>query len=116
MLFRTTSIIRYRKTAASAGATGRATRDARASIRARSCIRWPQPPSPQASSCLSQQQAGSSADDDTAGHSRVKRTEVGIRTSEIEALDELFLPIEHGRLELVIGADDVVRHVIAIGP
>src|SRR4030095_11324037 len=116
MVVRTTFINRSSKTGASEQTTGRAIRAARAYTGARPFIRWPQPPSLPASSYRSLQQAWSSADDDAAGHSRVKRTEVGIRTRDIEALDELFLPIEHRGLELVIGTDDVVRHVIAIRP
>src|SRR6188508_2251628 len=116
MVVRTTFMSRCSKTAASAGTTGRAIRGVRAYTPARSCIRWPRPPSLPALSYLSQLHACSSADDDAARHLRVKRTEVGICTGDIEALDELCLPIEHGRLELAIGADDGVRHVIAIRP
>src|SRR5580765_1238356 len=46
------------------------------------------------------------------GHPRVKRAEVRVGSRCVKSMGKPFVGVEHGRLELSFGADDVVRHVV----
>src|SRR5437870_3754021 len=57
-----------------------------------------------------------SPDHDLPGHPRMNRAEVLVSAGRVEAVRELLIRVEHRRLELLLEADDVVRHVVAVGP
>src|SRR6266851_3574213 len=54
--------------------------------------------------------------DDFAGHLRMNRAEVRIRSGLAEGERELFIRVEHFGLERTVRADDRMGNVVAIGP
>jgi hypothetical protein len=57
-----------------------------------------------------------SSDDDATDHLRVNRTEVVECSWRVELVSEVFVGVEHRRLERLHRTDHVVRNVVAIRP
>src|SRR5712671_1551525 len=55
-----------------------------------------------------------SAHHDLTGHLRMNRTEVLVGSRRVESMGKLLVRVQHRRFEFLLGADDVVRHVVAV--